>query len=341
MGAPTHFAREYAIGETTERFQVNVLITGGMGVNGAATARLLVKEGLRPVLLDNRMDLSLIRDIKHRVDCVEADVCDPVGLERTVNDYQITHVAHLAALMPEPAEANPRLAIKVGIDGMVNVLEVARAKQIKRVVFTSSKAVYGEIDGEQGPPEYRPLRESYRKHPADLYGVIKLCCETTGGYYRETYGIEFIALRYVSIYGPGKEARHGALSFYGQLIEKARRGEKWVILQGGDQPNDAVYVGDVARSIYLALQAKASDQWVFNIGTGRTWAPRDFLSAASKIFPDHQIELGAGPSNLGRSKQSYCVFDTSAAKQHLGYEPAYDVEQGVRDYIETLDVIGR
>ena len=320
---------------------MNILITGGMGVNGAATARLLVKEGLRPVLLDNRKDLSLIRDFKDRVDCVEADVCDPVGVEKIVNDYGITHIAHLAALMPGPAEANPRLAIKVGIDGTVNVLEIARAKRIGRVVFTSSKAVYGEIDGEEGPPDYKLLRESYRKHPVDLYGVIKLCCETTGGYYRETYGIEFVALRYVSIYGPGKQPRHGALSFYGQLIEKARNGEKWIVPQGGDQKNDAVYVGDVARSIYLALKAEPSDDWVFNIGTGKAWTPRDFLHAASKIFPDHQIELGHGPSRLGRSKQSYSVFDISAAKRQLGYEPVYDVEQGVRDYVETLDRLER
>src|SRR4029434_7674215 len=90
---------------------MNVLITGGMGVNGAVTARLLVKEGLRPVLLDNRMDLSLMRDIKDRVDCVEADICDQQTLEKTIDAYKITHIAHLAALMPEPAEANPRLGV--------------------------------------------------------------------------------------------------------------------------------------------------------------------------------------------------------------------------------------
>ncbi len=320
---------------------MNVLITGGMGVNGAVTARLLVGEGLRPVLLDNRMDLSLMRDIEKRVDCVEADVCDASALERVVDQYKITHIAHLAALMPEPAEANPRLGIKVGVDGTVNVLETARAKNIKRVVFTSSKAAYGEIDGDEGPPNYRPVREDYRKRPADLYGSIKVCCEELGRYYRETYGIEFVALRYVSIYGPGKEARHGPLSFYGQLIERARSGEKWVVPQGGDQPNDVVYVGDVARSVYLALKAPAPGQWTFNIGTGRAWTPRDFLNAASKLFPNHKIELGPGPSNLGRSKQSYCVFDISAAKQHLGYDTGFTVEQGVRDYVATLDRLGR
>jgi UDP-glucose 4-epimerase len=320
---------------------MNVLITGGMGVNGAVTARLLVKEGLRPVLLDNRMDLSLMQDIKNDVDCVEADVCDAAALEKAIDAYGITHIAHLAALMPGPAEANPRLGIRVGIDGTVNVLEVVRAKNIKRVVFTSSKAVYGEILGDCAPPTCKPVREDHPKQPADMYGTIKVCCEEIGKYYREMYGVEFIALRYVSIYGPGKEARHGPLSFYGQLIERARSGEKWIVSQGGDQLNDAVYVGDVARSIYLALKTPAPGEWVFNIGTGKTCTPREFLNATAKMFPRHQVELGPGPSKLGRSKQSFCVFDISAARRHLGYEPAYTVEEGVRDYVTNLERLGR
>ena len=320
---------------------MKVLITGGLGVNGAVTARLMVKDGLRPVLMDNRMDLTLTGDIKDQVDIVIGDICDQATLEMAVDEYQVTHIAHLAALMPEPAEANPRLGVKVGADGTINVLEVARAKDIKRVVFTSSKAVYGEISGEYAPPQCQPVREDHPKQPVDLYGSIKVCCEELGRYYRETYGIEFIALRFVSIYGPGKEARHGPLSFYGQLIEKARRGEQWDIPQGGDQLNDAVYVGDVARAVYLAIKAPTPKEWIFNIGTGAASTPRDFLNAAAKLFPDHKINLGPGPSKLGRSKQSYCVFDISAAGKNIGYEPAYDVERGVRDYVAILERLGR
>ena len=88
---------------------MKVLITGGMGVNGAVTARLMVKDGLRPVLMDNRMDLTLMGDIKDQVDIVDGDICDQAALEKAIDDYEITHIAHLAALMPEPAEANPRL----------------------------------------------------------------------------------------------------------------------------------------------------------------------------------------------------------------------------------------
>jgi len=320
---------------------MKVLITGGLGVNGAVTARLIVKDGLRPVLMDNRMDLTLMGDIKDQVDIVIGDICDQTALDKAVDEYEITHIAHLAALMPEPAEADPRLGVKVGVDGTINVLEVARAKNIKRVVFTSSKAAYGEISGEYAPPTCKPVREDHPRRPADLYGSIKVCCEELGRYYRETYSIEFIALRFVSIYGPGKEARHGPLSFYGQLIEKARSGEQWQIPQGGDQLNDAVYVGDVARSIYLALKAPAPMERTLNIGTGRAATPREFLNAAAKLFPQHKIELGPGPSKLGRSKQSYCVFDISAAEKSIGYEPAYDVERGVRDYVATLDRLGR
>jgi UDP-glucose 4-epimerase len=340
-GAQNRIEGKYFVRAKVQERKMNVLITGGLGVNGAVTARLMVKDGLRPVLMDNRMDLTLTGDIKDQVDTVIGDICDRAALEKAVDDFKITHIAHLAALMPEPAEADPRLGVKVGVDGTINVLEVARAKNIKRVVFTSSKAAYGEITGEYAPPTCKPVGEDHPKRPADLYGSIKVCCEEIGRYYRETYGIEFIVLRFVSIYGPGKEARHGPLSFYGQLIEKARSGERWLIPQGGDQLNDAVYVGDVGRSIYLAIKAPTPEQWTFNIGTGKAWTPRDFLNAAAKLFPNHKIELGSGPSKLGRSKQSYCVFDISAAQKYLGYEPIYDVERGVRDYVATLDRLGR
>ena len=79
---------------------MKVLITGGMGVNGAVTARMMVQDGLRPVLFDNRMDLTLMGDIKEKVDQVVGDVCDQAALEKIVDEYKITHIAHLAALMP-------------------------------------------------------------------------------------------------------------------------------------------------------------------------------------------------------------------------------------------------
>ena len=113
-------------------------------------------------------------------------------------------------------------------------------------------------------------------------------------------------------------------------------GEKWTIESGADQTNDAVYVGDVAQSVRRALTAQPSAVWQFNIGTGRGSTPREFLDALNQICPGHKIQMGSGDSQLGRTKQSFCIFDISAARKHIGYEPAYDVKKGVRDYVETI-----
>ena len=315
---------------------MKTLITGGTGVNGAATARLLVSRGERPVLLDNRVDHSLIADIAADVDVVTGDILDGAALEEVVAGHGVTHIVHMAALMPGPAEADPRLAISIGVDGTLNVLEAARACDVRRVVYTSSNAFVGNISGKHGHPDFVPLDESLPPNPADLYGVTKVCSETLGNYYRKRYGVEFAALRYPSIYGPGKLARHGVLALYGKIIEDAMAGREVSIPQGGDQRNDAVYVGDVAHSVVLALDAQALTQWTFNIGTGRGVTLKDFADVLKRIFPEAKIDIGPGLDFRDGYKQSYCVFDIGKARDQLGYEPQYFLEEGIEDYIESI-----
>ena len=319
---------------------MKTLITGGTGVNGAATARLLVSRGERPVLLDNRVDPSLIADIAGDVDVVTGDILDGAALKETVAAHGVTHIVHMAALMPGPAEANPPLAIAIGVDGTLNVLEAARAGNVQRVVYTSSNAFVGNITGKHGHPDFVPLDESLPPNPADLYGVTKVCSETLGNYYCKRYGVEFVALRYPSIYGPGKLARHGVLALYGKIIEDAMAGREVAIPQGGDQRNDALYVGDVAHSVVLALNAKGPIQGTFNIGTGRGVTLKDFGAVLKRIFPDAKIDIGPGLDFRDGYKQSYCVFDIGKAREQLGYEPQYDLEKGVEDYIESIRRLG-
>ena len=315
---------------------MKILITGGTGVNGAATARLLVSRGQRPVLLDNRVDMSLIADIAADVDVVTGDILDGAALREVVAVHGITHIVHMAALMPGPAEANPALAIAIGVDGTLNVLEAARAGDIQRVVYTSSNAFIGDVRGKHGHPEFVPLDESLPPNPADMYGVTKVCSETLGNYYRKRYGVDFVALRYPSIYGPGKLARHGVLALYGKVIEDAMAGREFSIPRGGDQRNDVVYVGDVAHSIVLALNAEGLTQGTFNIGTGRGVTLKDFAAVLKRHFPDSSLDIGPGLDFREGYKQSYCIFDIGKAREQLGYSPQYDLERGIGDYIESI-----
>jgi len=319
---------------------MKTLITGGTGVNGAATARLLVSGGERPLLLDNRVDPSLIEDIADDVDVMTGDILDGAALKEVVAAHEVTHIVHMAALMPGPAEANPGLAIAIGVDGTLNVLEAARACDVRRVVYTSSNAFVGDIRGKHGHPDFVPLDESLPPNPADLYGVTKVCSETLGHYYRRCHGVEFVALRYPSIYGPGKLARHGVLALYGKIIEDAMAGREVSIPRGGDQRNDAVYVGDVAHSVVLALRAEGLTQWTFNIGTGRGVTLRDFADVLKRIYPEARIDIGPGLDFRDGYKQSYCVFDIGKAREQLGYEPQYMLERGVEDYIESIGRLG-
>lgn len=305
-------------------------------MNGAATARLLVSQGQRPVLLDHRRDGSLIADIVNDVEVVTGDILDGAALRQVAAARAVTHIVHLAALMPGPAEADPALAVSTGVDGTLNVLEAARACGIRRVVYTSSNAVSGDIRGRHGHPDFVPLDESRPPNPSDLYGVTKVCSEALGRYYRKRYGVEFVALRYPSIYGPGKQARHGVLALYGKIIEDAMSGREVVVPRGGDQRNDAVYVGDVAHSIALALRAESLDHWTFNIGTGQGVTLKDFAAVLRRIFPAARIAIGPGLDFRDGYKQGYCIFDIGRAREQLGYAPRYDLESGIRDYIESV-----
>ena len=319
---------------------MKTLITGGTGVNGAATARLLVSQGQRPVLLDNRVDMSLVADIADGVEVVTGDILDGPALQVVVAAHGITHIVHMAALMPGPAEANPSLAIAIGVDGTLNVLEAARACNIQRVVYTSSNAFIGDVRGKHAHPDFVPLDESLPPNPADMYGVTKVCSETLGNYYRKRYGVDFVALRYPSIYGPGKLARHGVLALYGKIIEDAIAGREVSIPRGGDQRNDVVYVGDVANSIVLALNAEGLTQGTFNIGTARGVTLKDFAAVLKKHFPTARIDIGPGLDFREGYKQSYCIFDITKAREQLGYEPQYDLERGIADYLESVRRLG-
>ncbi|MBI2953726.1 MAG: NAD-dependent epimerase/dehydratase family protein [Chloroflexi bacterium] len=315
---------------------MNVLVTGGLGVNGAWVVRELVAKGVRPVVIENRLDTSLIADIVNQVELAVADITDIACLIRNLKRYDVTHVLHLAALMPDQAQADPLLGFRVNAMGTVNVLEAARIVGVERVVFTSSKGVYGRVRGEHGYPTYRPLNEDYPTNPTNVYDVAKLASEGMGFNYHQNYGLDFIALRFSTIYGPGKLARHGNIAQHSKIIENSMLGKPTNIAQGADERDDMVYVKDVAQGIVRACFARDLQHRVFNIGTGMGTTLVDFANAVRLFYPDASIQLGPGLNYMGGTRGCFVIFDISRARQELGYEPVYDIQDGVEDYVETM-----
>src|SRR3984893_18977354 len=121
---------------------MRVMITGGMGVIGAEASRRFVREGYRPVIFARHRDERLVRDILDKVDIELGDVLDMARLLDVLKRHRISHIVHAAAFVGAVSQANPALSVQVNVMGMVNVLEAARAFDVKRVVYTSAKGVY-------------------------------------------------------------------------------------------------------------------------------------------------------------------------------------------------------
>ncbi len=158
------------------------LVIGGTGVIGHFVTRRLIDEGHRPVVMTLSGNTRLIDDVLDQVDVVVGDIVDGGALKETVASRGITHIAHLGAFLG--GEADPARAARVNVEGMANVLEAARANGVKRVVFTSTKGVYGPVQGVYGHPTYQPLTEDLPCTPARIYSGFKLACEHLGRIYR-------------------------------------------------------------------------------------------------------------------------------------------------------------
>jgi UDP-glucose 4-epimerase len=315
---------------------MRVLITGGMGVMGAETSRKFVQEGYRPVIYARHRDDSLISDILDKVDFEAGDILDWPRLLEVIKRNSVTHIVHAAAFVGAVSAANPALSIQVNVMGMVNVLEAARLFEIKRVVYTSAKGIYGPVTGEYGPPDYKPMSEDIPKNPQRIYDSAKLMGENAGIYYAKNMGVDVAVLRFATTYGPGKTSRHGNMGVTSQIVESPYHGRAFHHTAGGDAKDDFIYNKDSALGIFLASVAEKVPSRIYNIGTGVGVTLNDFAAAVRKKIPNADIAIGPGLNFLGTPYPPHGVYDISRARQELGFEPRYDLGRAVDDYVDSL-----
>ncbi len=300
---------------------------------GSWVARGLIEQGHKPVIYDARPDLSFLEDLTGKFAFVQGDIRELSDLMAAVKKFQVKRIIHTAALTSPPT---PLIGVKVNVEGSLNVFETARLMDLERVVYVSSKAVYGAITGEHAHPHYRPITEEYRKEPDAVYGATKVASEFMAFHYEQKFGLDVVALRFAFIYGPGKSQRYAGTSIHGQIIENAARGVATHIPQGRDQKLDVVYVKDVAAAVILACLQPGVKGKVFNIGSGEGSTLVDLAGEVKKYFPQAVIEVGPGVDYLMDNRSHYCVMDISKARAELGYTPRFPLPEAVKDYVQQL-----
>jgi UDP-glucose 4-epimerase len=324
------------LAEAVREEAMKVLITGGMGVIGAEASRKFVREGHRPVVYARHRDDKLVGDILDDIDFEAGDILDLPRLLDVIKRHEVTHIVHAAAFVGAVSAANPALSVQVNVMGMVNVLEAARLFDVRRVVYTSAKGVYGPVLGDYGAPGYKPMTEDMPKNPQRIYDSAKLMGEQAGLYYANNMNVDIAVLRFATTYGPGKTARHGKMGVTSQIVENPFHGLPFHHPHGGDARDDFIYNKDSALGIYLATVAEKVPSRVYNIGSGIGLTLNDFAAVLRKKIPGADIEIGPGLNFLGMPYPPHGIYDVTRARQELGFKPEYDLERGIGDYIDSL-----
>jgi UDP-glucose 4-epimerase len=313
---------------------MTVLVTGALGAIGSEVVRRLVQDGHAVVAFDQHGDTGLIPDVVDQIAVEVGDVRDWATVLGVVRRHGVTDVIHMAVVLPDQAQREPKLATEVNVGGTVVVCELARALSLHRVVFASSKGVYQQIRDEHAHPTYVPVTEEYPIGPDGIYDVTKYAAEQIGMNYAQSHEVDFVAMRFAATYGPGRMTRHGALAIRSAIVENAYFGRPTVLEKGGEQLDDFVYTKDVAQALVRAVGAEGLTHRVFNIGTGQRSSLADAARIIKERLPDADIQIGPGTDYgaFGR----YCIFDIGRARAELGYEPEFDHRAGIQDYLNVL-----
>ncbi len=315
------------------------LVTGGTGAMGTFLVRLLVERGSSPVVLTSSGDTSLIADVAESCRIVRGAVDDLADLEALVRTHRVTHIAHLASPLLAPIDADPPAAVRAVVEGTANILEAASRQGVRRVVFTSSKAVYGPYATNNLHPDYDPMNEDFPCNPPTLYGTLKLSAENLGAWYARERGLSFIALRFSTTVGPGKLKRHtGATALYSQIVENGMLRRPLRIERGRDGKTDAIFNGDAARGVVHALDVESTEHSVFNICTGDAVSVQDFVDAVATRCPGAAIEVGPGPTVVDLAG-FHCVLDGARAERELGFVADGRPERMIEQYIAAMETM--
>ncbi len=301
---------------------MNFLITGAAGFLGSNLANYLVREGHQVRGLD---DLSTgdPQALSAEVLFTRGDVNDRPKLWTLLQDVDCVY--HLAARVAVPESVlYPREYNAVNVGGTVSLMEAMRDVGVRRVVFISSGAVYGD-QAEQ------PLNENARPYPHSPYAVSKLAAEYYVRTIGDLWGIETVSLRVFNAYGPGQHLPPSHPPVIPNFLRQAIRGGSLVMHGDGSQTRDYVFVDDVVNTMIAAATAPSIDNLVVNIGSGRETSINELVQLVMEVTGTKTEVISNRKNDPGVSRM--CA-DLTLARQVLGYKPHFTLAEGLRLTIE-------
>ena len=262
-----------------------------------------------------------------------ADVTNGAGIAEVVKKYNIDTIYNLAALLSVVAESKPRLAWKIGIDGLWNILEVAREE--KCAVFTPSSI--GSF-GMSTPHDMTPQDTIQR--PRTMYGVTKVTTELLSDYYFSKYGVDTRAVRYPGVISYVTPPGGGTTDYAVDIYYYAARGEKFTCPIKQGTLMDMIYMPDALKASIMLMEADPTrlvHRNAFNIAS-MSFAPETVFAAIKKHKPDFEMTYDVDPLKQGIADSWPDMMDDSCARNEWDWKPTYDLESMTKDMLEKLAV---
>ncbi|RLJ09908.1 MAG: UDP-glucose 4-epimerase, partial [Candidatus Aenigmatarchaeota archaeon] len=249
---------------------------------------------------------------------VKGDILNGSLLDSLCDNVEIIY--HEAAVAGVRASIkNPVKYFEINVLGTLHILETARKKSVKKVVYASSSSVYGNV-----PKEDLPLNESIPTRPISPYGLSKLQGEELCNLYSNIYGLKTVCLRYFTVYGPRQRPDEAITKFIIRILKD----EHIEIYGDGNQTRDFTYISDIISGTILAAE---KGEGVYNLGSGKSITINELVEVISKI-------VGKKPKVIHVAKQigdvEHTLADITKAETELGYKPKMSLEDGVRNHVE-------
>ena len=297
---------------------MNFLITGVAGFLGAALANKLAREGHQVRGIDD-LSTGNPQALSPDVHFTRGDVNDRPKLWTLLQEVDCVY--HLAARVSvQESVLYPREYNAVNVGGTVSLMEAMRDVGVRRVVFISSGAVYGDQD-------LQPLQEGTHPNPRSPYAVSKLAAEYYVRTIGDLWGMETVSLRVFNAYGPGQHLPASHPPLIAHFLHQVMRGGTLVVHGDGTQTRDYVFVDDVVRCMIAASTASDINSLVINVGRGTETSIREIVRLVLQESGGDAEVLYNPRSNPGVSRM--CA-DLTLAKKVLGYQPSVALEDGIR-----------
>ena len=302
----------------------NILVTGAAGFIGSNLTYELVELGANVIGIDNLFNgrIENLEDLLENksFEFIKGDIRDFSFLLEIFKDIDIIY--HEAAFTSVPQSVlMPESCNSVNVDGTLNILNAARKRDIKKIIYASSSSVYGDTPS-------LPKKENMPRIPISPYGVSKLASEAYMKAFHHVYGLKTVCLRYFNVFGPRQKNSpySGVIAIWlGRIIDS----KELIIFGDGEQSRDFTYVKDVIQANLLATEHNISGE-IINIGAGSPIKLTDLAKLMLKLTNKEDLKIVYMNPRLGDISHSYA--DISKAKELLKFQPKFNQEEGLKDY---------